>query len=408
MKFKFKKVLKLIIFIFLFFIILQVLLYLTKNKHDVSYEVKTDDMIFKVEEHFINNSYHIKINNSSYVYSINVPNDYHKNKKIVSAIYYYKVNDDLCIYPVLDNSNVNIICSNKEKVYSYSNSSNLGGFISLLKDKGYSNDAWSITDTKNKYKKIEVYPDNIANNTYIYIWKYNGFYSINKDSYEEVNTFKNDTYVNDLGILVDKYYVIPDYDERIEFNKFYVYDVTDNSKKTIKLKNSISFDSYINGVFNNKIYLFDKDSLKQYEINPKSKSSKRVGTSKEGLIYNDKWEKVSVYDLRDNDIIFKTDYDYLKKIVDVTSFKYIYKYNDIYYYMDSLNNVYLYDSITNVKVLLFNMGDLSYISNVYDDIYFVLDDTLYFYNINSGIKKIISYNELSFNSKNRIAIYRSK
>ena len=46
-----------------------------------------------------------------------------------------------------------------------------------------------------------------------------------------------------------------------------------DKKKTIKLKNKISTDSYINGVVDKKIYLTDKDNLIQYKIDPKKRKS---------------------------------------------------------------------------------------------------------------------------------------
>ena len=65
------------------------------------------------------------------------------------------------------------------------------------------------------------YYENINKDTYIYVWKYNGFYTFNNKKQQMLDIFKNDTYVNNLGVKVGKYYVLPDYDEKYKFSKFY-------------------------------------------------------------------------------------------------------------------------------------------------------------------------------------------
>ena len=105
-------------------------------------------------------------------------------------------------------------------------------------------------------------------------------------------------------------------------------------------------------------------------------------------------------------ILSLSNYDYLNDIVDVTSLKYLSKNDYLYYYLDFDDNFYVYDSINDVKILLFKEEGLTYITNVFDDIYFVKENMLYRYTINSGIKSIFKYDELVFNYKNRVAIYK--
>lgn len=406
---KMKKIIKLVIVLFLIFILLQLFVLILKKEHNVVYEIKNSKKVFKIEERLFNNNYYIKINKDDYVFSFKVSNNYFKKKKIIREIEFYEIDDVLCIYPVLDKDNLGIYCSNKKIAYTYSyNNDNLDGFVDDLKDKGY---VLNYHDN-NEFNKIRlgktvVYEDNLVDDTYIYVWKYDGFYTISKEGLEELKVFDNDTYVNDLGILVNNYYVIPNYDQRLEVDTFYVFNLINNKKKMIKSKNKISKDSYINGIVDDKIYIFDVDNLLQYEINPKKKKIKEVGNKKnEGLFYDGKWHNISVYDLRDEQIKFSTSYDYLEDIVDVTSLKYISKNDELYYYLDFDDNFFVYDSISDVKTLLFNVSSLSYVTNVLDDIYFIKENTLYLYNKSVGIKAIFVYEELRFNTKNRVAIYK--
>lgn len=402
-----KKIAKMIIKICLIFVLLYVFIFIFKNKHDIRYDIKSNDIDFIVNEKFVSNNYYIKISSGDYNFSFKVDNSYSKRKKIVDEIYSYELNDYLCIFPILDNDNIDIMCSNKDNTYSYVYlKDELGDFVNILKDKGYNLSSWDNNVKEKRFGSTLVYQDNIPLDTYIYVWKYNGFYTISSKRLEQLDILNNDLYVNDLGALVDKYYVIPDYNSKYEFDKFYVYNITNNKRKVLKLKESISFDSYINGVKDGKLYLFDKDNLVQYEVNPKKKKIKEIGNKQDGALYYDKeWINLSVYDFRDNELLFKDDYSYLNDIVDVTSLDYVYNNLNYYYYFVD-NDFYVYDSVMDVKTLLFSYDDISYIFNVFDDVYLVRDNVLYLYNISSGISKILVYDELRFNTINRISIYK--
>ena len=66
--------------------------------------------------------------------------------------------------------------------------------------------------------------------------------------------------------------MIADYDNKYEFNKFYLIDIKKGKKETITSNQSISIDSYVQGSYKNDIYLFDKNNKIQYQINIKTKS----------------------------------------------------------------------------------------------------------------------------------------
>lgn len=405
-----KKIIKLIFVLFATFVFLQLFIFIFKTGHEVIYKIKSDDFVLEVKEQLLDDNYYLKIKVDDYSFSFKVSNKYYKQKKIVDDVLVTFNNEDLCIYPVLEKDNLSVICSDKKENYSYEISKNdLSSFISKLDDLGYDIKNWYDVNDNSNTKQLGlalIYPDNVFFDTYIYVWKYDGFYTVSKDKAEQLKIFKNDTYVNDLGILVGKYYVIPDYDQKIEFDKFYIYDVTTNKVRALNLKKKIARDAYFNGIVNDKIYLFDKDNLLQYEINPKKRKIKEIGNKDDdGLYFDKEWQKISIYDLRDKEMVFVSDYSYLEKIVDVTSLKYIYKNDEIYYYLDADDNCYSYNAVTEIKTLLFNQGELSFITNALDDIYFVKDNTLYLYSSYFGTRKVLTYSELEFNTENRIAIY---
>ncbi len=61
-----KKIIKKILLIFLAIVILEFVVYLLKNKHNINYNVLTDSKNFFVEEKFFDNNYYfdVKIDNT--------------------------------------------------------------------------------------------------------------------------------------------------------------------------------------------------------------------------------------------------------------------------------------------------------------------------------------------------------
>ena len=200
--------------------------------------------------------------------------------------------------------------------------------------------------------------------------------------------------------MVDKYYLVPNYDEKHDFKTMYVYNMTNNKKKEIKFKKKVSYDSYINGVVDDKVYLFDRNNLIQYEIDAKKRKVSIVGDVKSGgLVYsNGEFKSINIYEFRKSDILYKNDYSSL-----IGDSSYSNKIFDNYYYLKN-GSFYKYNSVFEVDVLLFKADSISNVSMANDDVYFISDNKLYLYN--GTVKEVLSYDELSFNSVNRYAVYK--
>lgn len=394
-----KKVVKRIILLFIVILLLELVLNIFKKEHDIKYELNYDNNIYKIQEIYKDDRYYFKINIDNNYFVFDVDNVYHKQKKIIDKIYYYDTEDIKCIYTPLEDSNIICLENNILKSY-YETSSHIKSFVSELKQLGYSNTSWDIKDSKIKViDQVEVYQDNIKDDTYIYLYKYNGFFKITNDNLSKINTFNNDTYLNTLGVQVDKYYVIPNYDDKYDFNSIYVYNMKNDKKKIIKLKEEISTDSYINGVVNNKIYLTDVDNLIQYEIDPKKRKVVEVGnTSDGGLIYqNNEFKVINMYEFKNKEITYEQDYTDIVKEYD-----YINKVGSNYYYLKD-NIFYKYNSIFDTAQILFTSDANNIIMNG-EDIYFIKDNKIYLYD--GYLREILKYDELSFNTVNRYAVYK--
>lgn len=405
-----KKIIKLVISIFILILLFELIAFIFKTHHEITYDIKEENETYKVNEIYKNKKYYIKIENKTYKYSFEINNTFHKRKKIIKKIYTYNIDKTKCIYPKTknkENEETNIICSKDGKTYSYLNYKNkLTPFIKNLQKQGITSPSWKKQSNSTKsIDTLSAYQKNINENTHILIYKYNGFYSISNKNLETIKLFKNDTYINTLGTNIDRYYIIPNYNQKYDYNQLYVIDMKTNKVKTRDIKQKISKDSYLNGIINNEIYLFDKDELKQYKISKKAKKIEEVGNKKQGaLYYNLKFEKKDVYTFRDNEMKFKTINDYIKKLEKNTSIKFIEKEKDTYYYVTKDYNIYYYNSNNKVKVLLFNKKIKDF-KLVKETLFFIENDTLYSYSQKEGIKKLLTYKELSFNWDNRLAIY---
>lgn len=403
-----KKVTRLVILIFIIVLVFEFITYIFKTNHSVEYKIKNDKHEFIINEIYKNQKYYILITNKKNKYSFEIDNDFHKRKKIISKIIEYNLNDELCIYPEIKNSNnTNIMCSKKGNTYHYTYyKDKLSNFVKQLQEKGYNNNSWNKDNNyQTKLDTLRIYNKNINDDTYIYIYKYDGFYTINNKSSDRLKLFKNDNYINTLGFKLNKYYIVPDYDQKHDYKDFYIINMTNNKIKEKTYKVEISKDSYINGIIDNEVYIFDKDELKQYKIYKNGKKIKEVGNKEDGVLYYDlDFKNENAYVFRDDEITFKTFKDYIKEIEKDTSIKYIRNDKDTYYYQTKDNNVYYYNINNKQKVLIFNKKISDFIL-LNDTLYFISENTLYSYNTNEGLKKLVIYNEFEFNYKNRIAIY---
>ena len=394
-----KKIVKRIILLFIVILLLQLISYIFKKEHDINYELNYNDQNYKIHEIYKDDRYNFEINIDNNYFVLDTDNLYHKKKKVIDKIYYYDTEDIKCIYTPLENTD--IICLENSTLKSYYEASkHIKSFVKELKQLGYTNPSWNIKDSKVKtIDQVEVYQDNISDNTYIYLYKYNGFFKITNKYLSKINTFSNDTYLNTLGIQTDKYYVIPNYDDKHDFKEIYVYNMKNDKKKTIKLKNKISTDSYINGVVDGKIYLTDKDNLIQYRIDPKKRKVEEVGNTNDGgLTYqNNEFKSINMYEFRKTEIKYEQDYTDI-----ISDYQYINKVNNNYYYLKN-DTFYKYNSTFGVTQVLFKSEASNIVMNN-ENIYFVKDNKLYLYD--GYLREILKYDELSFNSTNRYAVYK--
>ena len=376
----------------------------TKN-YESNYIIYKDKLEFKINEKYSKdngNSYIISISNenNNFYYSIN--NTFNKQKKIITDILYFNNGNDICIYPVLKNKEKSYIeCSSNNNLYTmytYHDPIFIKSIISTLNEKGITIGSENVLKGKKVYGNLTFYDKNIKDTDTILMWQYKGIYYMNKDNQTNIMSLTFDKYDNKLGVLVGKYYLIPEYKNSkiLEFSSYNVIDLESLGQKTMDLNYILSSDTYINGVVDNKLYVTDPRNFRQYEINPKKRSIKLIGdTEIGGKLYDGTWKDANIYDFASSEIKFENKIDVNYNYIDIK------EGGSSYYYYTSDGSIYqLIKGYLDKPILIYRQDSLNNFNVISNDLYFVANNTLYSFNLVDGVKDII------YNTTNRISIFR--
>lgn len=151
-----------------------------------------------------------------------------------------------------------------------------------------------------------------------------------------------------------------------------------------EFKDSIYFDGYYLGSHNNSLFYIDKKMKIEWELLPKKKKMRKVGTeNKEGKIWqNSDWEKISINKIINDSLKFSKEQPIHYEI----------KEGLIINYQNGLEKRI---SKKNVKEIVATMKN---------KVYYLVEDSLYYYTEEEGEVEVMSYFEWNFNYKNMIFI----
>lgn len=382
-----KKIIRLLTIILVFYLIFNY--FLGKGNDPIQYKIKD----FSIREIHDKDTY-FEVNINGLEFNFWVFNDL--NKKSITNIKYYTDDEYKCIFPIFkDNKTyIDIICLKNGVQYLYNTIDNIPEkLIEFRKEQDYYSET---TDEISHLDMLTIYKNNLLEDKYLIINSYKGIYILNKNSQKEVTLFEKDIYNPSIKYLLDKYYIIADYNQEHDFSSFFIVDIETGKKSTLKTKYSISLDSIIQGVYEDNLYLYDNDSKIQYKINPKKMSITIAGTEKKGIkIYNGELATYKINEIKD----FK-----FKKETLIEKYNLLGTTENTYYY--SLNkNIY--------KAHKNNINKLTYLfKNNYEIVKYDKDylcmlenDTIYCYNELKGIKKIVTNKELTFNKNLTYELY---
>lgn len=415
-----KKIFMLLVVLFTLYFGFQIIFRYLDKGHIYEYTLSNDKK-FEIKEVLTQNTENEKNN---YYFEIKVDNEifnfqtfkiYSRATGIIKKIKYFSNANYKCILPLLNKNKqiTDMICKKDNIYYYYSsikgNDPELDSFASDNLDFEIYKDN---TDTIKKTSNIYIY-NNLLENKYITIDYYKGIYVISKNSkYKKIEIFEKEKYSREISTQVDKYYLCANYDEEYEFHEFKLVNLENSKIEKIVSNYAISFDSYIQGVIDNEVYLFDKTNKKQYKINIKNKEVYYIGNEKGIKIYKNKeFVTENVYKAINENIAFNeytTD-----NIINISNYNLLYvngnKLSGYYLVYQKVNNVYKIYKVNvqnqNIITYLFTTTDINSVKISNDYIFFKDNKEIKYFNELSGTKTLLKYNELEFNNKLKFYVY---
>ena len=373
-KYRLKKSAVIFMFLILIFIIavIMIILSLIKDK-SYSLEYNLDD--FGVSENYISDSksYYYQIFYNDITYDFMYHSKLIKDTKLIKDIELYTYEDYTCITIESDYIESNPLCSLKKEQIDY-RLTPVELELPVRK---------KIIEDKTDYENYQIYNKDEK----LLIWNYKGFNYLNKDKIEKINIFSKDIYNVSLIARVNNYVIVPDYEQEYSFNRIYVINLDNLKVDTWKIKYDISFDSYILGTNNKSIFLVDKKNKIEYELAPHKKKM-----------------RINAQDNR-NGIIYKEGELEREPVNSIINTKQVFTYKNDYKYTVEDQKLYLSYLDKKEKTLISNedIKEIVYINE--DSVYYLVDDTLYKYNLEYGETKLISFSEWKYNYQNSIIVY---
>lgn len=397
-----KKVFSFILTFIILGFLLQLVFTFLKKEHQIDYTLFTNDKEVKVHEEYrkqeTEDYYIVNLDVLDYHFSFTVDNFFGKQKEILKEVLFYEKDNLFCAYPVYikQKTGNEFLCDYDGKQYSYyalKDKFDFNEYIKMLPnftilDKN-SNESSSIFD-------FSFYQSNFMEKEHIYLYNYQELIDLGPEIINEIRFSDHDIYTNEYGVIINDFFVIPDYTTKGYFDRFKLVNIYNNKTIYMDLEESISTDFYINGILDNKIYLFDRSSKKQYLVDVINKETTIVGDEeKNALVYkNGKFEEVSVYDLVKEEITFTED------LSEIQEYSYVLavKTGKYYYFYDKDGNVYRYTiGAKGSLVYLFQMKEIENFKVVHDAIYFTSGTKLYRYYQNT-LSVLVERKEFQYNN----------
>ena len=226
-----KKVISISFLILIFILGFQLFINYLKTEHEINYMIENNYGLFYINESYekINEKdyYFFDINFNDVNYLFQSDNYFNKQKEVIKDIEVFNSDNISCIALVYidDEKSSSPLCSQDGVLSSYYKFKDIDGFGDFLKSIP---NFWSNISLKNKKNEIS---DVYINSGYIYddevflIYNYKNIIKFDKD-FEELLPFSvYDNYKNTIGILVDKYYLIPKMNSNPEYNVYLIFYV---------------------------------------------------------------------------------------------------------------------------------------------------------------------------------------
>ena len=368
MKKKYKKIFILLILI----IIIAFIVYNIPHNYKLNYQFQN----FNVKEEYNKKlkTHYLSITKNKKEYEFILGNN--RKKKLIKNIDYYEKENITCLSISLKDKTLRPVCYQDDKLID----------IKLINNEEL-NEHYKIKNKDNKeintFNNITLY--NLDNSSFL-LWNYKGFTYLKDNIVNNIAISKKDVYNLKIIAPLDNYLLMADYNEDYNFNQFIILNFNTGKKEIWKIDYDISMDSYILGTKDKSIYLVDKKNKKEYEIVPQYQRIRIVSSDNKGLIYDNKFTKISLNKLVTKELAFN-----IKK-----TYNYVLEDDKLYL---KLNN-------SSLKRLVTKQKDLQVVYQNAENIYYLSAEKLYRYNLEEGESLLLSNFEWNFNNDNMIFIYK--
>ncbi len=429
-----KRMFGVVVVIFIMYIAAQIAYSFFIGKQTNMYTIKVENIDYQIKEIYTSrhksakrekydeNNYYYEISSGNQLlFNFKLKDSFTGVKEFLKDLIVYNSSDAHCIYPLFKDKvdAIDVMCNKRGKQYLYGSikggDPNIEAFVDDLKSKKYNHPSWEPTDVETiQIDKFYLYKNNILKGQNIIIWEYKGFYRVTDKSNNWYPLNGSEQYNPNLTVMVNQYYVVPDYKDNNYFSNIYITNLITGSIENINLGKQIAHNSFVQGVVDNKIYIVDISNKVQYSIDIYEKELQLTGNAEEGTRFynNGKWENKSIYNTIDDKLIFPIQKEIPESLNDLNPLfvDEVGGETDGYYYLYFNENnkiaVYRADKQNiDILTLLFTVPSITNVKYDNDDIYFISDDILYYYRDNIGIKPLIKYNEFRFNQNNLYNIY---
>lgn len=406
----FKKILSFVIIISFFLFVYQLLIVYLKTGHEVEYAIEVNDSIYEIKEIYKKKGevdyYLFNVKRDDKEFIISTPNNFNKQREVVSEILEYEKDDLLCVsLKYIGNESASApLCFKDNGLYSYqaiSNDTDFDNFVksipafssSLLLENG---EAELITTDFYAYK------NNLYDDENLLVYMYKNILRLNREGNREFIFSGSDNYSNDFGILIDKYYVIPKLTKsNPEISTYMIFNIEADLRKEVNVSPRLSKQFYVNGVYDGKLYIFDKSNMKQYSVDPYNELYELVSDDENGVIYyNGERKTVSLFELANTKLTFTDEPSFYSNIDYDNIFVF-----DTYAIYSKNNNWYkVYNEYLDNPIYLLNGKDIKEVKAKDGRIYYIKNEYLYRFD-DYGNVPLIKRDEFKYNYKNIYDVY---
>lgn len=402
-----RRIVKLTVCLLLLFLLFQFIVLLFTKDHDVTYQVTVGKESYTIHEIFRNNTYNLEVlSPKKERFHFQFDYAFNKQSKIIKTLKVHKEENVMCLVPSLlkdKKSYGRCLEGNEEYSFQVLKEKNQG-LYEVMKE--VFKLPQEVINLPRQEGDISYYRDNIEDGTSFAVWAYNHLFYASKEKIETLPLFQKDQYENDYSIRVGKYYLTANSNEKHDFTMFYLIDLETGKKDTWQLTEKISFDSYFLGVVGEEAYLFDRENLLEYRLNPAKKEIEVIGNKEQkGQYYDSKWQERNIYDFKKEDIHFPVTKENEKLRIHFTPAAF-YENKEAYYFEDHQNLYVAYRGFEESPVLLLTKKELKEMEVVDGIVYFIDGDTLYSYHSQKGLRPILERREFTFNFKNIYTVYQ--